>query len=192
VRGRGELQGSNQFSSLQEGTLRLELQVKGTGIRYGKGGTVVTVATKENPFSFFLRDVDREYPIYVPAYGVVVTQADDVRTYQEIEDAVRARGLQTNLQRLQTEPEESYEAAVESTRDFKCETWLGLSRDMRVFVIDERLESIQAKFAGTPVPLPEAGDKPVSFGFLMGRGWGSGDAISRYVRWSSARVTTTP
>jgi hypothetical protein len=87
--------------------------------------------------------------------------------------------LQTNLQRLQTEPEESYEAALSRTRAFKCETWLGLSRDMRLFVIDERLESIQPKFAGTPVTLPEAEDKPISFGFLMGRGWGVGDMISR-------------
>ena len=62
VRGQGEIQGSDRFSGQQGGSLRLGLQIKGTGVRYGKGGTIVTVADKEHPFSFFLRDVNEGLP----------------------------------------------------------------------------------------------------------------------------------
>ena len=133
VRGRGELQGSDRFSSQQEGSLRLELQIKGTGVQYGKGGTIVTVADKEHPFSFFLRDVQKEFAIYIPAYGVIVTTADDQRTYDEIERAIHARASQTKLQQIEAEPEETFADAAANTRELPVPTWLGLGRDIRIF-----------------------------------------------------------
>ncbi|MGA2988131.1 MAG: hypothetical protein ABSG32_30490, partial [Terriglobia bacterium] len=50
VRGQGEIQGPDRFSGQQGGSLRLGLQVKGTDVAYGKGGTLVTVADSEHPF----------------------------------------------------------------------------------------------------------------------------------------------
>jgi hypothetical protein len=157
----------------------VDLRVKGTDVKYGQGGTILTIADKEHPFSFFLRDVRKEFPIYIPTYGVIVTTAEDQRTYGEIEQAVRARASQTKLQQIENEPEESFESAAANTRELSCPTWLGLGRDMRIFEVGERLESVKPRFHGTEVPLPEALDKPVQYNFLMGRGWGVVDKISR-------------
>jgi hypothetical protein len=119
LRGQGETQGSDRFSGQQGGSLRLGLQIKGTGVQYGKGGTIVTVADKKHPFSFFLRDVNKDFPIYIPAYGVVATTADDQRTYDEIARAVHARASRTKLQQIESEPEETRRVAPEVGRDLR-------------------------------------------------------------------------
>ncbi len=179
VRGQGEVQGSDRFSGQQGGFLRLELQVKGTGVRYGKGGTMVTVADQEHPFSFFLRDVNRDFPIYIPAYGVIVTAADDPRTYDEIAQAIHSRASRTKLQQIEAEPEENFADAAANTRELQVPTWLGLGRDMRIFEVDERLESIKPRDHGYEVVLPEGGKEPVRYSFMMGRGWGAVEKITR-------------
>ena len=179
VRGQGEIQGSDRYSGQPGGSLRLELQIKGTAVRYGKGGTIVRVADKEHPFSFFLRDVNKDSPIYIPAYAVIVTTADDQRTYDEIERAVHARATQTKLQQIESEPEESFADAAANTRELQVPTWLGLGRDMRIFEVDERLESIQPRDHGYKVTLPEGGEEPVRYSLQMGRGWGVVDKITR-------------
>jgi len=177
VRGKGSVQTADHFACLKDTPCRLDLGVKGTNVEYGKGGTIVTVADKEHPFSFFLRDASRDQPIYIPTYGVVVTTAEDTRSYSEIVDAIRARGLQTKLEQLETEPEESFEAAAPNARELKVPTWLGLGRDIRTFEIDERLETVTPRFHYPVVPLPENQNNPVEYQFLMGRGWGVGDMI---------------
>ena len=148
TRGKGTLGAENRFAAAKDGPFRLELKIVGSETWYGNGAPLVTVAASENPFSFFLHNVGQRYPIYLPSYGVVITTADDTRSYKEIETAIRARGLLTNLQHIEKEPEESYEAAAQGTGSLKVETWLGVSRDMRLFTIDKRLEVIQPKFAG--------------------------------------------
>jgi hypothetical protein len=179
VRGQGEIQGSDRFSGQQGGSLRLGLQVKGTDVAYGKGGTLVTVADSEHPFSFFLRDVNRDFPIYIPAYGVIVTAADDGRTYDEIAQAVHARATRTKLQQIEDEPEETFADAAANTRELQVPTWLGLGRDMRIFEIDERMETIKPRDHGVEVTLPEGGKDPVRYSMMMGRGWGPVDKITR-------------
>jgi len=181
VRGQGEIQGSDRFSGQQGGSLRLRLQIKGTGVQYGKGGTIVTVADKEHPFSFFLRDVNKDFPIYIPAYGVIVTTADDPRTYDEISQAIHARASRTKLQQIEGEPEETFADAATNTRELQVPTWLGLGRDMRIFEIDTRLESIQPRDHGYEVTLPEGGKEPVRYSMMMGRGWGPVDKITRHL-----------
>ena len=138
VRGRCDIQGSDRFRSQPGVDLRLGLQIKGTGIRYGKGVTIVTVAEKEHPFSFFLRDVSKNFPIYIPAYGVIVTTADNPRTYDETVRTIHARASRTKLQQIEAEPEETFADAAANTREMQVPTWLGLSRDMRIFEVDER------------------------------------------------------
>ena len=179
LRGQGEIQGSDRFSSQPGGSLRLGLQIKGTDVRYGKGGTIVTVADKEHPFSFFLRDVTKDFPIYIPAYGVIVTTADDQRTYDEIARAIHARASRTKLQQIEDEPEETFADAAANTRESQVPTWLGLGRDMRIFEVDARLESIQPRDHGYEVTLPEGGNEPVQYSLMMGRGWGVVDKITR-------------
>jgi hypothetical protein len=50
---------------------------------------------------------------------------------------------------------------------------------MRIFQVDERLESIQPRDHGYPVTLPEGGKEPVRYSLMMGRGWGAVDDITR-------------
>ena len=177
--GKAALSGLDTFRFTSGGPGRLDLRIRGTAVEYGQGGTIVTVAEKDHPFSLFLRDVRSEFPILIPSYGVAVTPADDRRSYEEIERAIRARAGLTKLQKIENEPEESFESAAPQTRNMACPTWLGLGRDMRIFEVGERLESIQPRFHGVEVPLPEAQDKPVKYAFMMGRGWGVVDNISR-------------
>jgi len=177
--GEAKLNGTNRFQSVRDGGLALKLDIRGSAVAYGKGGTIVTVAEKAHPFSFFLRDVHKMFPIYVPSYRVIVTEGDDTRTYGEIRQSIWERAGRTKLQQIESEPEETFESAAANTRELQGPTWLGLGRDMRIFEVDTRLESVQPRFHGTKTPLPEARDKPVQYDFLMGRGWGVVDKISR-------------
>lgn len=178
-RGKGVVTGNNRFSAAADGPFRLELQLSGSEAAYGPAAAIVTVKTARNPVSFFLRDVRSSQPIYIPEYGVMVTDAADTRSYQQIEAAIHARGLQTKLESVASEPEESFAAAAANTRTVSCQTWLGLSRDMRIFGVSDRLDWIQPRFHGYEVPLTETGDQPTRYDFLMGRGWGAVDKITR-------------
>ena len=188
AQGKGTVSGTNRFSATSDGPFRLEVELSGSEAAYGRAAAIVSVKTARNPFSFFLRDVRSSQPIYIPEYGVAVTGAEDARSYQQIEDAVRAKGLQTKLERISSEPEESFANAAAHTRELKCQTWLGLSRDMRIFGVGERLDWIQPRFHGNEVTLPEAGDKPVRYNFLMGRGWGAVENISRWLEDGSLPI----
>ena len=171
--------GNNRFNATGDGPFRLEIELSGSEAAYGSGAAIVTVKTARNPFSFFLRDVRTEYPIYIPEYRVAVTNASDARSCEQIEDALRARALQSKLESVAAEPEENFETAAANTRTVSCQTWLGLSRDMRIFGLSERLDWIQPRFHGYEVPLPETGDQPTRYNFLMGRGWGAVEKIKR-------------
>lgn len=179
ARGQAELRGPGRLAAKGNEPLRLELEITGEPVRYGPGATIVTLRTPTNPFSFFLRDVSQTNPILIGAYGAAVTEASDPRTYREIERAVRARGLLTKLEQIETEPEESFEAAAAATRRLSCQTWLGISRDMRIFNLSERLDWIEPRFHGYEVTLEETGNRPARYQFLMGRGWGAAESIRR-------------
>ena len=179
VRGQGSVEGSDRFKGERDGALRLGMQIRGTDVTYGKGRTIVTVQSESNPFSFFLDDVDREFPIYIPAYDVIVTTGDDPRSYAEIVRAVQRRASRTKLQQIEDEPEATFPDATANTRESQVPTWLGLGRDMRIFEIDERLETIKPRDHGYEVALPEGGKDPVHYSLMMGRGWSAVDKISR-------------
>ncbi len=177
--GNGKVIGKNRFSTTAEGPFRLEVQLDGSEAAYGPAAAIVTVKTLKNPFSFFLRDVRKDHPIFIPQYGVAVTEARDERSCQTIEFELRARGLESKLEKIAAEPEENFDSAALNTRSVSCQTWLGLSRDIRIFGIGERLDWIQPRMHGQEIALPETGNKPCRYQFLMGRGWGAVDKISR-------------
>ncbi len=179
ARGKGAVEGRSRFVAAAEGPFRLEIQLSGSEAAYGAAAAIVTVKTARSPFSFFLRDVRKDFPIYIPAYDAVVTDASDSRSFEQIERAVRARRLRSKLEVAADGPEADYESAAGNTRALSCQTWLGLSRDIRIFGVSERLDWIQPRFHGYEVPLPETGDKPTRYNFLMGRGWGAADKITR-------------
>lgn len=177
--GKGTFQGNDRFTSTQEGAFRLDLIASGSQVKSGKGSTLISVLTEKTPFTFFLRDVSAEYPIYLPAYGVAVTEAGDRRSYEQIETDIQQRGLQTNIERMNSEPEESYQEAAQNVRSKVGQTWLGLSRDMRIFGVSEKLDWIQPRLPGSGQSLPETENKPVRYNFMMGRGWGPVDDLTR-------------
>ncbi len=155
---------------------RLLLEIGDARVSDGARATRVTVRATEHPFTFFLRDVSAEHPVYLPQFGAAVTAAGDERCYREIAGAVEGRGLRGELEAIESEPEESYESAVARTRDLQCPTWLGLGRDMRIFEFEvSRKEGywggILPRFHGRTVVVPECVDgKNLRYTFVLGRG----------------------
>ncbi len=171
--------GEKRFRCAAGSPLRVTLALDGDSSAYGSRTTIVSLASSPHPFTFFLRDVDRRFPILIPAYGVAVTEAGDPRSYAQIASDIGRLGLLTKLGQVEKEPEESFDAAAAKVRDMRCPTWLGLGRDIRIFSVGERLDSIEPRNHGVGVALPESQDKPVLYNFLVGRGWGARDDITR-------------
>jgi len=183
LRGEGTF-AQGRFASQGGGPFRLSLVIEGEHLGEGAYATRVSVCSAANPFTFFLRDMRRDYPILIPAYGVAVTEAEDERSYGEILRQSREEGLLTALECIELEPEASYEDAAAHTRSLHCPTWLGLGRDMRIFELGLRTpetiyDSVQPRFHGQQVALKETEDQPCRYYFLLGRGWGCEERISR-------------
>jgi len=183
--GVGKVSG-NRFTITSQGPCRLTIDLETTGPGFGPEAVIVHVRSSERPFSFFARNVMKECPILIPQLGVAVTEARDRRSYSQIERQVRERGLATELQRIEGAPEESYQAAARATRPLACPTWLGLGRDMRIFELGLRGEPhgelwdwVRPRFHGTEVALPETGDAPVRYNFMLGRGFSCVHAVNR-------------
>ena len=151
---------------------RLEISFSDAMLNYGSGTTVVSVHSGDNSFSFFLRDVSAGSPIYIPEYKVIVCHAEDKRSYNQIESEIKERHLLTNLQKIENEPEESFDSASVHTRNQTCPTWLGISRDIRIFEIStpQDMDMIIPKMASSPVSLPETNNSGVTYGYMAGRG----------------------
>lgn len=140
---------------------------------------LVTVAVTPRPFTFRLADPSATHPIWLSNDGVVVTTAADTRTYPEIVAAIQARGGTTELQRIAAAPEASFAEVAAGVRNLKAQTWLGLSRDIRVFRVDENVESFQPRFAGYECHVPEVPTQPATFAFQFGRGVGVDHPLTR-------------
>jgi hypothetical protein len=169
--GNGRIRGDH-FEFRSPGRNRIEVALANVKVNYGSGPTVVTVRSGVNSFSFFLRDVSPEFPIYIPDYKVVICSSDDRRSYTEIESDIKARGLLSNLQKIENEPEESFDSASVHTRDQVCPTWLGISRDIRIFEIatPQDMDLIIPRMASSPVMIPEADKNGITYGYMVGRG----------------------
>jgi hypothetical protein len=185
IRGEGNVR-AQSFAIVSKGNGRLLASFGDVDDEPGSDPTIVTLRTERNPFSFFLRDVSREFPIYIPEYRVVVTDADDMRSYDQIETALRNRHGMTKLERIANEEEESFDSAAVRTRNQPCPTWLGLSRDMRIFEMSDNraypnseMNIIEPRNASAPVTLPEFDNNPVKFGYVVGRGQGVAVGTSR-------------
>jgi len=112
---------------------RLDITLSEYSLKRGAFPTICRVMTERHPFSFNLRDIKSETPIFIPEFGIAVVPGDDSRDYDQVTAAVAARGLVSDFTRFRNEPEESYQTAAARTRKQYCPTWLGLGRDMRLF-----------------------------------------------------------
>jgi len=180
--GNGKVSG-NHFAFHSKGTARLEITCEDVQLQPGSEATVISVLT-DHPFSFFLRDVSAEFPIYLPEYRVVVT--NDSRSYAQIAAAIQSRGLRTKLQEIEFEPEESFENAAANCRHRPCPTWLGLGRDIRIFELATgpgnltgEMDVIRPLRAASTIPMPEPKKHAAQFGFVIGRGQGVISSVHR-------------
>jgi len=179
-KGNGKIK-DDHFEFRSEGINRLEISLNDVKMNYGSGTTVISIYAGDNSFSFFLRDVTNDFPVYIPQYKVIVSQSDDKRTYQQIESEIKGRRLQTNIQRIETEPEESFDSASVHTRNQVCPTWLGISRDIRIFEIGtpQDMDLIIPRMASSPMSLPEKNNTNVTYGYMVGRGQSVEDNAER-------------
>jgi hypothetical protein len=178
--GKGKVS-NNQYRFSSAGSDILDVSLKNTRINYGSGTTVVSIYNGSHSFSFFLRDVTDEYPIYIQEYNVIVCRFDDNRSYEQIEENIKNRRLQTKLEKINNEPEESFESAAVHTRNQVCPIWLGISRDIRLFELrsSEEMETISPKMASSSVYLPETNNTSVDYCYMTGRGQGVEQNITR-------------
>ena len=101
-------------------------------LKPGGGSTIVTAGE----FSFFLRDVNSGYPVYVPDAGAAALPAEDPRSYMEIALAVASGGARSDFAQVENEPEMTLEKANSFTRSHIAQTWLGVGPDIRGFWVD--------------------------------------------------------
>ena len=184
--GTAECRGSC-FAFTADGRCRLNLHIQAENAGKSGGRTVVFVRTRRQPFSFFLADIDSEYPVFIPAYGVAVTAADDPRSYAEIHDEIRKRQLRTETEVMEQEPEASYETASLAAKNIPRDILLGISRDIRVFSTGfkstvnhktfEQLDWIQPSLQIREIQLPESNMENVRYNFSFGRGLGCCDDV---------------
>ncbi len=178
LKGKGRVT-ANKIEFFSNAETRILITLVDVCNKKGSDATLVTINTRENPFSFFLRDVQKDYPIYIPDYHVFVTESGDSRTYAQLSNLYRDSSLLTKYQEIEKEAEYSFSTAAERTRNQPCPTWLGISRDMRIFVLSDsrsdptaELNSIIPRNSSSPVYLPELNNAPLEFAYGMGRGQG--------------------
>jgi len=176
IKGRGKIK-NNRFEFTSTGSARIVLKIDSAQIHNGSGVTVISVKTKNHPFSFFLRDVSKDFPICIPDYSVVVLVDSDSRSYEEVQLNILSRKFMTKIEKIESEPEESFETAGKRTLNQSASTWLGISRDFRIFQIiesmpDNPLEAnvIIPKFSSSPLILPELNKDAISYSYNVGRG----------------------
>ncbi|HOB84309.1 MAG TPA: hypothetical protein PKX27_07280 [Bacteroidales bacterium] len=178
--GRAKIKG-NKFDFSSTGSDIIEVSLKNARIDYGSGATIVSVYNGPHSFSFFLRDVTNEYPIYIPEYNVVVSLPDDKRTYLQTSEDILNSGFLTKLEKIDNEPEESFDSAASHTRNQVCPVWLGISRDIRLFELgfSGEMSTITPRMASSSVLLPETNNTSTDYSYMTGRGVGVEQNISR-------------
>lgn len=178
AKGFGKVSGET-FKFNSKAPCRLTVRFSDIDIAVGPAATTGTIGTENNPFSFFLRDVSKDYPIFIPEYGVIVTEGFDRRSYGEIVEAIRQRNLKTKIQQIESQPEETFETAAAGTVSMHCPTWLGLSRDIRIFEMDFRRfphhkqqDWIRPGFNEPSAKFDRQGVKQaqITYEFMVGRG----------------------
>jgi hypothetical protein len=171
VKGKGKAR-EDHFEFIAAGQNRLEISLSDINIGPGSGTTLVSIHIGNNSFSFFLRDVNAEYPIWIPQYHVVVCASGDNRSYIQIKNDIKSRNLQSKVQKMDAEPEESFDSAAIHTRNQKVPTWLGLSRDIRIFEIGltQEFETIIPRMSSADNKLPETNNSGETYYYMAGRG----------------------
>ncbi|MBX2922819.1 MAG: hypothetical protein KF746_11545 [Chitinophagaceae bacterium] len=186
VKGKGKVKG-NTFEIAAHKGLRIRVKLENAHLDPGPEPTVVSIKTAENPFSFFARDVNKNYPVYIPGYKVVVLPGADNRSYRDVELEILLRKTETKVQHINNEKETSFESAAKLTRNMSAPIWLGVSRDMRVFELTENMPDaplgeaniISPKLSSSPLQLGAVKNGNVNYLYILGRGVGVRNQVHR-------------
>ncbi|MHB1452733.1 MAG: hypothetical protein ACYCYM_02090 [Saccharofermentanales bacterium] len=100
--------------------------------------STITITTQNDRFTFKVIDVNSNFPIYVKEYEVIVTEEEDTRSYVDIRTNIINRHEFSLLDRINMDSEESYAIAASQTFNAPCPTWLGITRDIRIFEVGFR------------------------------------------------------
>ena len=125
---------------LSAGAREKTLEIAEANTAPGPRPTLVTVDRPPFPFTFALRDVTEECPVYVPEAECFALPGDDPRSYEDALADLGAKRLVSDAARMENEPEESYLSACRFDRVQKCPVWLGLGRDLRIFRVSEQFD----------------------------------------------------
>lgn len=150
---------------------RLKVEIADAHTAAGPGATKVTLELPDAGFSFWLRDATARSPIWVRELEVAVTPGGERQSYADVTDTIRAKGLRSRIDQIEDEPEETWEEAAAANRPLTCPTWLGLSRDIRIFEVDHsnnfHNSSVRPRLHG---PRVRIGETEVDHNFVVGRG----------------------
>ncbi len=179
VKGKGKLRG-DEFTATADKGLRIRVKIDNANLEYGPNPALVSIISREHPFSFLVRDVQKDYPVFIPDYRVMVLPGMDSRSYESVEQEILLRKTETKIRRIEKEKEASFESAAKLTRDMSAPIWLGTSRDMRIFEVSTSLPDaaiaeaniITPKLSSTPLRLEETKKGNVNYLYSMGRGVG--------------------
>lgn len=189
IRGTGKV--SIDSLSITTNNCRVRVNVSHKPLAYGSNSTIVFLNLNKKSFSFLLRDVVNTYPIYSPYFNVAVFGENDKRTLKNLKKSLSSQELKTKLQVLNELPEVSYEDVSSETRKMSAPTWLGLSRDFRIFELSSSMSDdlmgegfqITPMYAATPTFLSVNGQyKKLNYMFSVGRGIGVYENIKRSLK----------
>jgi hypothetical protein len=186
-RGQGKVK-TNQFVFTKTGPSGIRIELDQLNDNVGPGATLVHIEAGQNPFSFLWRDVTTGSPIFLPELGVAVLSAEDHRPYESVASDMVSKHLKTKVQAIELAEESSFTSVEKKVRSLKAPTWLGISRDFRIFEINQNLTdahgggiTIAPKRAVSPLLLAETKNAPVSYFYTLGRGIGPLENTSRYL-----------
>lgn len=193
-RGQGKVK-ANNFAFTKTGSSGITLELDQVNEEFGPGATLIHILSEKDPFSFLLRDVKGDYPIYLPELGVAVLKEKDNRSYAEVANDILSKKLLTKLQAIDLAEETSFSSIEKKVRSMKAPTWLGVSRDFRIFEVNQDLTdalgggyTISPKNSVSPVLLPETQNGPVSYFYTLGRGIGPKENMHRYLEQGSMPI----
>jgi len=178
TKGKGKVK-ANHFEITSQGTARITIGIDNAHNVPGPGATLISVQTTHSPFSFLLRDVTIKSPIFIPDYSVVVLKDSDQRSFSEVQSTIKSLKLQTKLQIIESEPEETFDSAAKRTQNQTLPVWLGLSRDFRIFELNESMpnaplqaSAITPRFSTAPLTLKGNNNGAIYYNYSIGRGVG--------------------
>jgi len=181
---KGKIRG-NGFRTVEGQPARITAEVSEARLDPGPEPTRITVRSTQGTFTFILRDVNQEHPIFIPLYKAAVLADNDPRTYAEVEKDVLKRKLATKIQQIESAEEVSFASVAPRNRNMSAPIWLGIGRDMRMFEVTEELQDysqegkiIRAKYSSSYITLKET-NQQAAFIYVLGRGVGPQNNIQR-------------